>query len=182
MSESRRVKHLALIHTQAIGLLTLAGSVAALGQASIPSDQHTTTSRPQEIITVRPPTERVTRQALPAFIGISQATAGSMAISMNVVRIPPGAAAKPHYHRNHESAIYLLQGQVETRYGEGLCKSVLNRAGDFIFIPPNVPHQPRNLSKDTPAIAIVSRSDPNEQENVVPYQADRATCAKQTTK
>lgn len=173
---------MALIHTQAIGLLTLAGSAVAFGQAPIPRNQHTTTSRPQEIITVRPSTERMTRQDLPAFIGISHATAGSTAISMNVVRIPPGATAKPHYHRNHESAIYLLQGQVETRYGEGLCKSVLNRAGDFVFIPPNVPHQPRNLSKDSPAIAIVSRSDPNEQENVVAYQTNGAACAKQTKK
>jgi len=36
--------------------------------------------------------------------------------------------------------------EVETRYGEGLKKSVVNEAGDFIFIPPDVPHQPVNLS------------------------------------
>lgn len=173
---------MALIRTQAIGLLTLAGSWAAFGQPPVPGRPSTAMSRQQEIITVRAPAERLTRQGLPAFVGISRATAGSAGISMNLVRIPPGAAAKAHYHRDHESAIYLLQGQVETRYGEGLCKSVLNRAGDFIFIPPNVPHQPRNLSKDSPVIAIVSRNDPNEQENVVAYNADGAPCAKQTKK
>jgi uncharacterized RmlC-like cupin family protein len=60
-----------------------------------------------------------------------------------------------------------MQGQVETRYGEGLKKSVMNEAGDFIFIPPDVPHQPVNLSKTEPAIAIVARNDPEEQEHVI---------------
>ena len=72
-------------------------------------------------------------------------------------------------HKGFESAVYLLQGRVETRYGEGLKKSVVNVAGDFIFIPPDVPHQPFNLSDTEPAIAIVARNDPNEQEHVVLY-------------
>ena len=71
--------------------------------------------------------------------------------------------------KGFESAIYLLQGRVETRYGEGLKKSVVNVAGDFLFIPPDVPHQPVNLSDTEPAIAIVARNDPNEQEHVVVY-------------
>ena len=89
---------------------------------------------------------------------------------MNLVVIPPGGQAKAHYHDGFESAIYVIQGKVETRYGEGLKKSIINEAGDFIFIPPNVPHQPRNLSDTEPAIAIVSRNDPNEQESVIPYE------------
>ena len=87
---------------------------------------------------------------------------------MKVV-IPPGSSAKAHVHKGFESAVYLLQGRVETRYGEGLKKSVVNVAGDFIFIPPDVPHQPFNLSDTEPAIAIVARNDPNEQEHVVLY-------------
>jgi uncharacterized RmlC-like cupin family protein len=63
-----------------------------------------------------------------------------------------------------------LQGRVETRYGEGLKRSIINEAGDFIFIPPGVPHQPFNLSTTEPAHALVARNDPNEQENVVLYQ------------
>jgi hypothetical protein len=38
---------------------------------------------------------------------------------------------------------------------------------DFVFIPPDVPHRPFNLSDTEPAIAIVARNDPNEQEHVV---------------
>jgi uncharacterized RmlC-like cupin family protein len=46
---------------------------------------------------------------------------------------------------------------------------VVNVAGDFIFIPPDVPHQPFNLSDTEPAIAIVTRNDPDEQEHVLVY-------------
>ena len=122
-----------------------------------------------KIITVRSPEKIISRQELPYFVGISAATAGAKGISMNMVIIPPGGAAKPHRHRGFESAIYLVKGRVETRYGPGLKQSVINEAGDFIFIPPDVPHQPRNLSATEPAIAIVARNDPNEQEHVEPY-------------
>jgi uncharacterized RmlC-like cupin family protein len=122
-----------------------------------------------EIVTVRPATETMSRQQLPYFVGISEPTSGAKGISMNLVVIPPGAAAKPHIHRGYESAIYLLQGRVETRYGPGLRKSVINEAGDFIFIPADVPHQPINMSATEPARAIVARNDPNEQEHVFPY-------------
>lgn len=128
------------------------------------------TDSPAEIITVRPAAETETRQHLPYFVGISGATAGTTGLSLSMVIVPPGGAAEPHLHRGYETAIYVLSGRVETRYGPGLQKSVVNVAGDFIFIPPDVPHQAINLSATEPARAIVARNDPNEQENVVLYQ------------
>jgi uncharacterized RmlC-like cupin family protein len=122
-----------------------------------------------EIITVRPDVAIDTLQKLPNYIGISGMTAGATGISMNVVIIPAGAKAQPHYHDGFETAIYLLKGEVQTFYGEGLSKSCINKQGDFIFIPAGVPHQPVNLSADTEAIALVSRNDANEQESVRPY-------------
>ncbi len=133
------------------------------------------TTNPAEIVTVRPERTTMTRQQLPNFVGISGASAGSKHLSMNLVIIPPGGAARAHVHRGYETAIYLLQGRVETRYGPGLRKSVIHEAGDFIFIPADVPHQPVNLSATEPAHALVARNDPNEQESVVPY--DPATDA-----
>jgi uncharacterized RmlC-like cupin family protein len=121
------------------------------------------------IINVRPSGATMTRQRLPNFVGISEATAGAQGISMNLVIIPPGGAAEPHVHRGYETAIYLLSGRVESRYGTGLRKSIIHEAGDFVFIPADVPHQPINLSATEPARAIVARNDPNEQESVVPY-------------
>jgi uncharacterized RmlC-like cupin family protein len=127
------------------------------------------TTNPAEIVTVRPERTTMTKQQLPNFVGISGASAGSKHLSMNLVIIPPGGAARAHVHRGYETAIYLLQGRVETRYGPGLRKSVIHEAGDFIFIPADVPHQPVNLSATEPAHALVARNDPNEQESVVAY-------------
>jgi uncharacterized RmlC-like cupin family protein len=89
---------------------------------------------------------------------------------MHLVVVPPGAAAEPHFHDGYETAIYQLEGRVETRFGEGLEQSVVTEAGDFLFVPPGVPHQAVNLSRIEPAVAIVARNDANEQERVVPYQ------------
>jgi uncharacterized RmlC-like cupin family protein len=124
-----------------------------------------------EIVTIRPEEEMMTRQHLPYFVGVSAATAGAKGISLNLIIIPAGGAAEPHLHRGYETAIYLIQGEVETRYGHKLEKSVINHSGDFLFIPPDLPHQPVNLSPDKPAIAIVARNDANEQEHVMLYDA-----------
>ena len=122
-----------------------------------------------EIIVIQTPEELQSKQNLPYFHGISSQNTDSKVLSMNLVIIPPGGQADAHYHDGFESAVYLLQGRVEMRYGRGLRKSIINQAGDFIYIPPNVPHQPRNLSQTEPAMAIVARNDPDEQESVVPY-------------
>jgi uncharacterized RmlC-like cupin family protein len=125
----------------------------------------------KKVTRVRVENEIMTRQKLPYYVGISKDTAGAEGISMNRVVIPPGGMAEPHYHKDFETAIYLLEGRVDTRYGKGLKESILTEKGDFLFIPPGVPHQPVNLSATEPAVAIVSRNDPNERENVVMYPA-----------
>ena len=124
------------------------------------------------IVTVRPDTTTGSKQNLSMFIGISGASAGSRGISMYRVLIPPGGRAEAHSHAGHETAIYLLKGRVQTFFGQGLSQSVINEAGDFLFIPPDLPHQPVNLSDTDFAEAIVARTDPNEQESVVPYDGD----------
>ena len=124
----------------------------------------------QDVTAVRPDAEIMTRQRLPYFIGLSANTAGTRGLSMHVVIIPPGAKAEPHMHDGYETGIYVLEGRVETRYGEGLAKSVVSEAGDFLFIPPNVPHEAINLSATKAARAVVARNDPGEQDKVIPYQ------------
>ena len=123
----------------------------------------------RKVVTVRPKDSITTKQNLPYYVGISQETAGAKGLSMNLVVIPPGGSPKAHYHKDFETAIYLLKGRVETRFGENLKESIINEEGDFVYIPPGVPHKPVNLSKTEPALAIVSRNDPNEHENVIAY-------------
>ena len=124
---------------------------------------------PTEIVTVRPTEEVMSKQRLPYFFGVSDETSGARGISMSLVVIPPGGAAEPHFHRGFETAIYMLEGSVETRYGKGLRQRVTHRPGDFLFIPPGVPHQPVNLSDREPARAIVARNNPSTNEEVVFY-------------
>ena len=125
---------------------------------------------PPTVRALRPEREVLTRQRLPYFVGVSGHTAGARGLSMHLVVIPPGARSEAHSHRGHETAIYVLEGRVETRYGEGLAQSVVSEAGDFLFIPPGVPHEAINLSATEPARAVVARNDPAEQDNVVPYE------------
>ena len=89
---------------------------------------------------------------------------------MHLVVIPPGARAQPHIHVGYETGIYVIEGRVETRFGDGLSESIVSEAGDFLFVPPDVPHEAINLSATEPARAIVARNDPAEQDKVVPYK------------
>ena len=125
------------------------------------------------VVVVRPAAEIMSRQQLPYYIGISEITAGAKNISMNLIIIPPAAAAEPHLHKGYETAIYLLKGRTDTRYGEQLENSVICEEGDFIYIKADVPHQPINLSATEPVLALVARNDANEQEHVVTYYGER---------
>ena len=122
------------------------------------------------VVMVRPRESIATKQNLPYFVGISQETVGAKGLSMNMVVIPPGGSPKAHYHKDFETAIYLLKGRVETWFGKDLKESMINEEGDFVYIPPGVPHKPINLSETETALAIVSRNDPNEHENVIAYE------------
>ena len=119
---------------------------------------------------IRPDRATDTLQKLPYFIGVSGSTVQATGLSMHLVVIPPGARAEPHIHLGYETGIYVLQGRVETRYGEGLTQSIVSEAGDFLFVPPGVPHEAINLSATEPARAIVARNDPAEQDKVAPYR------------
>jgi uncharacterized RmlC-like cupin family protein len=124
-----------------------------------------------KIITIRPDQEIFTKQRLPYFFGVTGESCGSRGLSMSLVVIPPGGAALPHLHKGYETAVYILEGEVETRFGENLKESVTNKAGDFLYIPENLPHQPVNLSQTKPVRAIVARTDANEQESVFEYKS-----------
>jgi uncharacterized RmlC-like cupin family protein len=120
----------------------------------------------KDVVVVRPEAEIMGRQSLPFFVGVSQASTGARGISMNLVVIPAAGAAEPHSHRGYETAIYVLKGNIEVRHGRGLTESTFIEAGDFMFMPAYMPHQPVNLSDSEPALAIVARNDANEQENI----------------
>lgn len=126
------------------------------------------TSEPK-VQLVRPGDEVMTLQRLPYFIGISGQTVNATGLSMHLVVIPPGGRAEPHIHVGYETGIYVLEGAVCTRWGPNLEHEVTSCAGEFLFVPPGVPHEAINLSATEPARAVVARNDPAEQDKVRPF-------------
>ena len=107
------------------------------------------------------------KQGLTYTPAISAETVGSQAIHMQLVTIPPGGRANAHKHAAHETAIYMLTGVGAMWYGPQLEHHVLLHPTDFLYIPADMPHQPYNPSTTETAIAVIARTDPNEQESVV---------------
>jgi hypothetical protein len=86
--------------------------------------------------------------------------------------IPARTRGMPHYHDGHESAIYAVSGETEVWHGKGLASRTVVRAGDFMYIPPGIPHLAVNRA-DVTAIAVIARTDPSETERVVVVELPR---------
>ena len=106
------------------------------------------------------------KQGLDYFSGVSAESTGATGICMHMLVIPPGAVAKAHYHEKHETAIFQLEGSTSFRHGPNLEFTDVVNQGDYVYIPPGMPHQPFNPT-DSVARALIARTDPNEQESVV---------------
>ena len=109
----------------------------------------------------------VGKQGLTYAPAISAESVGAKGIHMQILTIPPGGRARAHKHEGHETAIYVLSGHSAMDYGERLEHRLHANAGDFLYIPANVPHRPFNTSATEPCVALISRTDPKEQESVV---------------
>jgi len=103
--------------------------------------------------------------------GLSAKNVGSTELSINVATVPPGAIAYAHIHDGFEVMLFILQGKVRHNYGEGLTESVINEAGDFIYIKPGVPHEVFNIG-DGPLIAFVARSAADEWDKIINYPSE----------
>jgi len=100
--------------------------------------------------------------------GVSAATTGSRGLCLELATLPPGAVGHAHLHADHESAAYVLDGVFVLWFGDQLEESVLAQRGDFLYIPAGMPHLPANGSSTEPAVAVLARTDPSEQESAVP--------------
>ena len=99
--------------------------------------------------------------------GVSAESVGSRGIWLGMVTMPPGGRTKAHFHEDHETAFYVLSGECELWYGEGLRDHEVARAGDYLYIPAGVSHVAVNRSQTEPFVVVGGRTDPNEQESVV---------------
>jgi uncharacterized RmlC-like cupin family protein len=95
---------------------------------------------------------------------INRATAGANKLWAGTVTIQPDAKTGAHHHGELESVIYVVSGRARMRWGEQLEYVAEAGPGDFIYVPPYVPHQEINASTDEPLACVLVRSD---QEPVV---------------
>jgi uncharacterized RmlC-like cupin family protein len=100
---------------------------------------------------------------------ISQATTGATNIYMGLFRVPPGARSRPHYHANCESAVYMLSGHLQVKWGDHLEQELSLEPGDLVYVPPRETHILENLSDAEPAEYVVARDSPHEDSVEVPW-------------
>ncbi|MGH9536666.1 MAG: cupin domain-containing protein [Terriglobales bacterium] len=89
---------------------------------------------------------------------ISHATAGAQKLWAGTVVVQPNAKTGPHHHGDLETVIYVVRGRARFRWGNHLEFVDEAGPGDFVYVPPYVPHQELNALKDQPVEAVIVRS------------------------
>jgi uncharacterized RmlC-like cupin family protein len=111
------------------------------------------------------PAHSLTEAGIPATPGMNRkaaidfARAGAQKLWAGTVTIHAGAKTGAHHHGPLESVIYIIKGHARMRWGDKLEFVAEGKAGDFIFVPPYVPHQEINASSDEPLECVLVRSD-----------------------
>ena len=118
---------------------------------------------------VKPSEDREVPRGVVGGSEVSRHSAGAENIYMGVFRVPPGARSRPHYHANCESAVYMLSGSLEVRWGDELQEAVQITAGDMVYVPPRETHILHNLSDSEGAEYVVARNSPTEDSVEVPW-------------
>ena len=89
---------------------------------------------------------------------INYAKAGATKLWAGTVIIHPNAKTGAHHHGELESVIYVVKGRARMRWGNSLEYTAEAEAGDFIYVPPYVPHQEINALPDQPLECVLVRS------------------------
>jgi uncharacterized RmlC-like cupin family protein len=118
---------------------------------------------------VKPGADRRVPRGVVGGAEVSQATTGASNIYMGVFRVPPQAQSQPHYHAECESAVYMLKGHLNVRWGEGLEHSLGLDPGDLVYVPPRETHLLENPSEFEAAEYVVARDAPQEDSVEVPW-------------
>jgi len=85
---------------------------------------------------------------------------------MTVATLPPGAKAKAHLHRGIETAIYVMDGEAEMWFGPELGDQLVVRAGEYLYIPADMPHRVENRSASD-CTALIAHTAPDDQAGIV---------------
>jgi len=92
---------------------------------------------------------------------ISGDLTGARSLWMGRTELPPGVTSGDHHHGESETGIYVVTGSpvfVFRDPGSGELARLEARPGDYVWVPPHVPHREENPSPDEPAIVVIARS------------------------
>jgi uncharacterized RmlC-like cupin family protein len=89
---------------------------------------------------------------------ITHGRTGATQLWAGTVVVEPSARTGPHHHGELETVLYVVRGRARMRWGERLEYSDEAGPGDFIFVPPYVPHQEINARSDEACECVVVRS------------------------
>jgi uncharacterized RmlC-like cupin family protein len=89
---------------------------------------------------------------------ISHARVGAQKLWAGTVVVHPNAKTGPHHHGELETVIYVVRGRARLRWGDHMEFEGEAGPGDFVYVPPYVPHQELNASAEIPVEAVVVRS------------------------
>lgn len=92
-------------------------------------------------------------------VAIDRARMGAQKLWAGTVHIHANAKTGAHHHGPLESVIYVVSGRARMRWGENLEFTAEAGPGDFIYVPPFVPHQEINASSDETLSCVLVRSD-----------------------
>jgi len=109
--------------------------------------------RAGELDTNTPQTPGMNRAA-----AITHARAGASKLWAGTVNIHPNAKTGAHHHGDLESVIYVVSGRARMRWGDRLEFTAEAGPGDFIYVPPYVPHQEINASTNATLECVLVRS------------------------
>ena len=118
-----------------------------------PSHQSIRIIRSGELDANTPQTPGMTRAE-----AISYARVGAQKLWAGTVVVQPGAKTGPHHHGELETVLYIIKGRGRFRWGERLEFVDEAGPGDFVYVPPYLPHQELNARTDEPVEAVVVRS------------------------
>jgi uncharacterized RmlC-like cupin family protein len=89
---------------------------------------------------------------------ITHARTGANKLWAGTVTVHANAKTGAHHHGELESVIYVVRGRARMRWGDRLEYFADAGPGDFIYVPPFVPHQEINASRDEPLSCVIVRS------------------------
>ncbi|SNS13236.1 cupin domain-containing protein [Actinomadura mexicana] len=99
------------------------------------------------------------------YEAISGRSVGSQRLWMGRTHVEPATSSGDHHHGAAETAIYIVSGRPVFVFAEGAEEvRVETEPGDYIFVPPYVPHREENPSPDEEAVVVIARST---QEGIV---------------